>query len=66
MFARIRDKWTAACEAEGLMLHNNVSLEFKKRIERCGQNGERAKLDFTNCGLDDRRVRFELSASSIS
>ncbi len=40
-------------------MHNNVLLEFTKRIERCGAFGERAKLDFSNCDLDDRRVSID-------
>jgi hypothetical protein len=46
-------KWKSICLREGLVLPEKVIVEFDKRLKKADKGVTKAKLDLSNCNLDD-------------
>lgn len=63
---RIRDVWNGACELNGRKLNKNVLAEFTKRISKAKRGqGEKAKLDFSNCNIGDNDVSYIIPFANL-
>jgi hypothetical protein len=69
LFFRIQELWLRICGLNGLEIPKKVSKELKKRIQLSiqengkanngkGSKANKAKLNFADCGLNDRMTTF--------
>ena len=55
--SRIQREWVQACKRENRELPKKVLEEFKKRMKFASKDkANKAKLNFSKCGLDDQLV----------
>jgi hypothetical protein len=53
---RIFENWQDSLQKQGLSLHSNAIAELNKRIKNSSKSPEKAKLNFSNCDIDDLQV----------
>ena len=57
----LRTTYQNGCESKGLEVSKGVLNEFNSRIAKCGTGNDKAKLNFSNCSLNDEHVRLSYS-----
>lgn len=65
-FLRIQSTWVGQCELANARLPKGVFTEFSKRSSKAKKSkGEKAKLDFSGCHLNDQMVTILVRVLSV-